>query len=605
MLGDRLAVCGVAGAWLELGADPLAAVDAMCHRMMTRGPDASGAWLDEAAGIAFGHRRLSIIDLDARANQPFASVDGRHVMVFNGEIYNYQALRQELIGAGVALRTTGDTEVILELFRREGVEAFRRLRGMFALGIWDALDRRLVLARDPYGIKPLYVGQARGGVVFASQVKAILASGVVSTSLDNAGVVGFFQWGSIPEPFTLYKNIRAVPAGCHMTITADGVSAARAFADLAGAWARPVARAADVAEEVREAARDSVAAHLVSDVPVAILLSGGIDSGAVAGLVSDLGHPLETITIRFDEFAGTSADESAPARLMAAHYGLKHTERLVTREEFLADVPTILAAMDQPSIDGVNTWFASRAVAECGYKVVLSGVGGDELLCGYDSFDNIPRMVDLGRGLASLGMVGAADPLFAAAARLLRRPKIRWLPRYGGDFDSAYMLQRSVLAPEELRALLPDDAVSAGLEALAAGAGPMLDASCDPQAKVSLLESTRYLRNQLLRDSDWASMAHSLELRTPLTDWTLLQRLAPHSRALGHGKGKRMLAAAPRKPLPDSIVNRRKTGFGLPMGAWLRDLAPEMGGAQAPWPRGWSRVVARSFGLDAELKKSA
>jgi asparagine synthase (glutamine-hydrolysing) len=598
-------MCGIAGALLNANRDAIAPVRRMSKWMVRRGPDAEGEWSDPAAGIAFGHRRLSIIDLDARANQPFASTDGRHVIVFNGEIYNYQALRQELIGAGVALRTTSDTEVILELFRREGAEAFRRLRGMFALGIWDAVERRLVLARDPYGIKPLYVGQARGGVVFASQVKAILASGLVSTSPDNAGVVGFFQWGSIPEPFTLYKDIRAVPAGCHLTVTADGISASRAFADLASAWVQPVASVADVAEEVREAVRDSVAAHLVSDVPVAILLSGGIDSGAVAGLVSELGHPLEAITIRFNEFAGTSADESAPARLMAAHYRLKHTERLVTRDEFLTDVPAILAAMDQPSIDGVNTWFASRAVAECGYKVVLSGVGGDELLCGYDSFDNIPRMMALGRGLASTGLIGAANPLFAGAARLLRRPKLQWLPRYVGDFESAYVLRRSVLVPEELRQLLPDEAVAEGLAALAAAAPSSLDPSGDPQAKVSLLESTHYLRNQLLRDSDWASMAHSLELRTPLTDWTLLRRLAPHSRALGHGKGKRMLAAAPRRPLPESIVSRRKTGFGLPMGAWLRELAPGTGGAQAPWARVWSRVVATSFGLDAELKKSA
>lgn len=597
-------MCGIAGGLFGRGAVRLDAVRAMSHHMRKRGPDAENEWSDPAAGIAFAHRRLSIIDLDARSNQPFASADGRHVMVFNGEIYNYKELRQELVQAGVALRTASDTEVILELFRREGEDAFRRLRGMFAVGIWDTVDRRLVLARDPYGIKPLYVGQASGGgVLFASQVKAILASGLVSTSLDNTGVVGFFQWGSIPEPFTLYKNIRAVPAGCHLTITAHGVSAARPFADLASAWAQPASCSRDVAREVREATRESVAAHLVSDVPVAVLLSGGIDSGAVAGLVSELGQQLETITIRFDEFAGTSADESGPARLMAAHYGLKHTERLVTRDEFLTDVPAILAAMDQPSIDGVNTWFASRAVAECGYKVVLSGVGGDELLCGYDSFANIPRMVALGRGLASPVLRSAVDPLFAGAARLLRRPKVRWLPRYGGDFDSAYMLQRSVLVPEELEQLLPQEAVLEGLEALAEGSGAGLDPSSDSQAKVSFLESTHYLRNQLLRDSDWASMAHSLELRTPLTDWTLLRRLAPHSLALGNGKGKRMLAAAPRAPLPDSIINRRKTGFGLPMAAWLRELTPQSTGPAAPWARGWSQVVARSFGLDAQLKK--
>jgi asparagine synthase (glutamine-hydrolysing) len=595
-------MCGIAGAWsLRSRRDPTGLVEAMCEYMRRRGPDAAGIWTDPDARLCLGHRRLAIIDLDVRANQPMATSDGRYVITFNGEIYNYVALRDQLLGQGVKLRTSSDTEVILELYRRYGPVAFSMLRGMFAFGIWDADNRALVLVRDPYGIKPLYVADRPDGVMFASQVKALLASGVAPGEPDPAGLVGFFVWGSVPEPFTLFRQIQSVPAGSYVTVTSFGVSAPTLFAELASAWDAPAFSVGEIEEQVRAAVMDSVQAHLVADVPVAVLLSGGVDSGVIAGLMAELGYSVEGVTVKFDEFTGTEADESVGARLLSEHYRLRHSERRVTREEFLDDIPSILAAMDQPTVDGVNTWFASKAVAERGYKVVLSGVGGDELLCGYDTFRNIPRVLAIGRALGMGHLGGGMEAAFALSARVFARPKLRWIPRYAGGLDQGYLLQRAVFMPEELGEVLAPELIAEGLERLAAAAAPV-PKNLGAQASIALLESSRYLRNQLLRDTDWASMAHSLEMRTPLADWGLLRRLAPYVGQLSGARGKRLLAAAPHRALPASIVSRRKTGFGLPMEAWLEDVRPDLGqapnGSTSRWARGWAQVVAESFGLE-------
>jgi len=338
----------------------------MCQRMRKRGPDAKGEWQDAQSGIFLGHRRLSIIDLDARANQPMVSHDGRLVIVFNGEIYNYRELRAGLEAQGVRFRTTSDTEVILELFRRDGTGALPQLRGMFAIVIWDTQQRSLMVARDPYGIKPLYVARTAQGTLFASQVKALLATGLVSKAREPAGFAGFYIWGSVPEPFTTYQDIVPVPAGSWLSITEKGASVPVTYANVEAAWERPQP-ISGLSLHVRQAVMDSVRAHLVADVPVGVLLSGGVDSGAIAAAMMELGQPAEGITIAFSEFAGREQDEVPRAQQIAAYYGMRHSVRRVGRDEFLSDTGDILDAMDQPSIDGVNTWFAAKAVAERGY----------------------------------------------------------------------------------------------------------------------------------------------------------------------------------------------------------------------------------------------
>ena len=597
-------MCGIAGAFLRPGDDTAAATRAMCEQMQRRGPDAAGEWHDPRGGLSLGHRRLSIIDLDPRANQPMVSADGRHVIVFNGEIYNYVKLRTELENRGVRFRTQGDTEVVLELYRSEGDAAFERLRGMFALAIWDSASRSLSLARDPYGIKPLYLAQTPRGALFASQVKALLASGSVSRAIDPAGVAGFFIWGSVPEPFTVFNDIRPVPAGSVVRVDAGGSMSVFRFADVAAAWATTVVPRADVADAVHRALRDSVRAHLVADVPIALFLSGGVDSGAIAGLTAERGQAMEGVTISFKEFVGRPEDEVPRARAIADFYGIKHTVRTIDQTEFLQDLPAILNAMDQPSIDGVNTWFASKAVAELGFKVVLSGVGGDELIAGYDTFRTVPRLNRAGRLLAAAGGLGGlSQKAFAFAAAMLDKPKIAGIPVHAATLAGSYLLRRGLMLPSELADVLGPNMAAEGLRSLmpAYASGAARGGYCSVVAQVAALESTHYLRNQLLRDSDWASMAHSLELRTPLVDWRLLQQLAPYAGSMAAGEGKRLLASAPQRPLPASVTEPKKTGFGLPLAKWLTQspqnrnpLPPAM---RHPWARQWAYSVAEAFGL--------
>jgi asparagine synthase (glutamine-hydrolysing) len=539
--------------------------------MRPRGPDAEGMWSSE--GVLFGHRRLAIQDLDVRANQPMVSADGRYAIVFNGEIYNFRELRRDLEAGGAVFRTSSDTEVLLTMFARERDRMLPRLRGMFAFAIWDTRDRELFLARDPYGIKPLYYSRTSDGWIFASQVKALLASGLVSHAREPAGLVGFYLWGCIPEPWTLVRDVFALPAGHWLRTRVDGVPELACWHDIRASWQGEGVEAAspDVREIVRSAVVDSVQAHLVSDVPVSVFLSAGIDSGSITGLAAQLRASVEAITVGFEEFAGGPNDETAMARAVANHYGLPHHVRVISRAEFEGDIPRILEAMDQPSVDGVNTWFASKAAAERGYKVVLSGVGGDELFCGYSTFRQVPRMAAMGEALAAIpGARGLLRIPCTAFARLRSRPKLAGVPDFMGSLEGAYFLRRSLYLPSELPELVGTELAREGLARLAGAPPGMARAGArDELAAVALLESTHYLRNQLLRDSDWASMAHSLELRTPLVDAQLARTLGIHTSSFGQNAGKRMLARCPDKPLPDMVLRRRKTGFSLPMAQWL------------------------------------
>jgi len=592
-------MCGLNGifAFNSAAPDPSEAeLVATRDHMAARGPDGFGAWRSAKGRCALGHRRLAIIDLDERALQPMLSEDGQTAIVFNGEIYNYADLRAELEGQGQRFRTTSDTETLLHLYRRDGVAMVERLRGMFAFAIWDGAKQGLFLARDPYGIKPLYYANDGWTFRFASQVKALMAGGAISDAPEPAGAVGFMLYGSVPEPFTLYREVRALPAGCTQWVDAAGPRQPTPFVSLSGILAGPTARdARDLDAQVRSAVLDSVRTHMIADVEVGVFLSAGIDSGALLGLMRDAGQTrVRAITLGFDEFIGTPEDEAPLAAEVANLYGAEHIVRRVARREFEDDLPAILAAMDQPSIDGVNTWFVAKAAKEAGLKVALSGLGGDELLAGYPSFADIPRWVNWlkipaaapGLGVAARGLVTAFAPGMVG-----RSPKAAGMLEYGGDYAGAYLLRRGVFLPFELKRLLSRAFVREGMRRLA----PLrrLNASLTPRpssplARVSALESANYMRNQLLRDADWAGMAHSLEIRTPLVDIALLRALAPLTASFGHGAGKRALARAPSTPLPAHIAERAKTGFVVPTNAWVAEAA---GVTKGQTSRGWAREV--------------
>lgn len=602
-------MCGLAGLFMPGGASVSheEALFTMCDYMRTRGPDAVDYWSDIQAGIYLGHRRLSIIDLDATANQPMHSDDGRYTIIFNGEIYNFRELRLWLEGHGENFRTHSDTEVLLKLFQIEGKAMLSRLRGMFAFIVWDKQKQCVFMARDPYGIKPLYYAKSGRGWIFASQVKALMATKLADSAPNPLGQMGFWLLGSIPEPHTWFRDVSALPAGtwCEITLE-DGLKGPYRYWDIADTWREAPEcnmTRGDAQEIVRSAVSNSVRQHLVADVPVGIFLSGGIDSGALAGVMRDQSQsPIQGITIAFDEFRGRHEDEVPGAREIAKRYGINHHVRTVTKKEFEDDLPKIFSSMDQPSIDGINTWFASKAVAELGLKVVISGVGGDELFYGYPSFQQLPTLVSRCKTVERVpGARAVANLILNQKARRSGNSRWRWLTEYGNNLYGAYWLRRGLFAPEELgelmgkafanEALSEMDPVSL-VESMVGGL------SADSMAAVGQIESMVYLRNQLLRDSDWASMAHSVELRTPLVDAWLLRDLMPVLRSFGKFKGKSLLAASPSLPLGKDLINPSKTGFGIPLGVWCRESMASQGRANMQTPAqggGDSRLWAKTI----------
>jgi asparagine synthase (glutamine-hydrolysing) len=549
--------------------------------MRARGPDGSGLWWNSDRRCGLGHRRLSIVDLSERGAQPMQSKDGSLVVVFNGEIYNYPELRRSLEAEGVCFQTRCDTEVLLHLYARDGAGMVRALRGMYAFGIWDSARGGLFLARDPYGIKPLYTANDGWTFRFASQVKALVSGGQISRDPEPAGIVGFHLFGSVPEPFTLYRGVQALPAGNTQWIDAAGPREPKAFASLASTLAEGAARPTPPSEfnqRLQAAMLDSVRAHLLADVEVGVFLSAGVDSSAVLGLMCDAGQTrIRAITLAFDEFRGTHEDESPLAAQVADRYGAAHIVRRVDRLEFQNDLPAILEAMDQPSIDGVNTWFIAKAAKEAGLKVALSGLGGDELLGGYPSFVDLPAWR---RRFGPLALVPGLGRLTRTAVQAFApglakaHPKAAGMVEYAGSWAGAYLLRRGLFLPHELTSILDPAIVQDGLRRLSPLKRLTQSITPNPDSDVSrvcALESGHYLRNQLLRDADWAGMAHGLEIRVPMVDVTLLSTLAPSIAGLTPGAGKAALAAAPGTPLPNEILSRSKTGFGVPTGSWLHE----------------------------------
>ena len=589
-------MCGIAGLF-GYGASPPAIDPAylarMTDAMVSRGPDGNGEWISTDGRAGFAHRRLSIIDLSDGGAQPMLLDHGRLAITYNGEIYNFQGLREELETAGHVFQSDSDTEVLLHLYDRDGPEMVGRLRGMFALAIYDRDKKGIFLARDGFGIKPLYYADDGTTLRFASQVKALRAGGGIDASPSAAGRAGFYVWGYVPEPWTMFEHIRALPAGSTMWIDGNGARSPKRYFDVtaeleamggsAAAWTRT---------DLRDALIDTLSHHLIADVPVGAFLSAGLDSATIVGLASEIqADSLRSVTLAFDEFDGTQFDESALAEVIAAHYGTDHHTQWVKGTDFRGEYDRLCMAMDQPSIDGVNTYFVSKVTAETGLKVAMSGLGGDELFGGYQSFREIPWMT---------GLLGAV-PGMRCAGRLFRKlsapivsaatsPKYASLFEYGTTYPDAYLLRRAIFMPWELPRLMDPDMAQEGWAELEEGSfrRGQVDRLKTPRAKVSALESTWYMRSQLLRDSDWAGMAHSLEIRVPLVDTFFFRNIAPMLVATAP-PGKLDMAASLTKPLPDEVLNRPKTGFAVPMRNWLLKDDPT---ATDRGFRGWARRIA-------------
>jgi len=547
--------------------------------MQSRGPDGSGEWFSADGRVALGHRRLSIIDLSEAGSQPMTNEDGTIQLVFNGEIYNYQALREKLIHRGHTFRSHSDSEVLVHLYEERGEEMVHELRGMFALVLWDSNRKAMLLARDPYGIKPLYYADDGWTVRAASQVKALLEGSNVSLLPEPAGIAGFYLTGSVPEPFTIYQEIRAVPAGSVVWVNHLGASAPKRYFSIAQVFSearKGATRLSDfeLNQVVHETLLDSVRHHLVADVAVSGFLSAGVDSGTIIALAREAGaEHMQTVTLAFEEYRSTHDDEAPLAREVSRAYGTAHRTRSLSEAEFQKELPRILSVMDQPSIDGINTYFISKAAAEIGVKVALSGLGGDELFSGYPSFRDIPRWANFSRFAAHIPTLGRLTR--AIASHVVPRytsPKLAGMIEYGGTYPGNYLLRRGLFMPWELKELLGEEMAVEGLRRLAPlkliGSAMTPDPEL-PYSRIAALEASLYMRNQLLRDTDWASMAHSIEVRVPMVDTTLLKTLAPILCVDPSRANKRLLAQSAQPPLPVGVSQRLKTGFTLPLNRWL------------------------------------
>jgi asparagine synthase (glutamine-hydrolysing) len=552
----------------------------MTDVMRRRGPDDSGVFVSDHGAVGLGHTRLSIIDPSAAGHQPMSNETGRIWITYNGEIYNFPELRDELENRGHVFKSRTDTEVLIHGYEQWGIEdLLTRLRGMFSFAVCDLRGTpphpgRLLVARDRLGQKPLYYTYANGVFIFASEIRAILASKMVEPEVDPSAIGSYLSFGHIPPPETIYRGISALRPG-HYLVVDQGGPAERSYYDLSKAYREGRLRdmpGSEAVDRVHACLLDTLKCHLISDVPVGVFLSGGIDSSSIVAGMRRIKHDsIRTVSIAFPD---TACDESPYARQIAATYATDHVEVMVSSTDLRDHVERILGAMDQPTVDGVNTYFVALAAARTGLKVALSGVGGDEIFWGYPSFTQIPRLRRLHRALSYLPM---GRPL---AGKLLnshgwsRTAKLASILSGGGSVFDIYRSYRRLFPADQIRNLLDPDLAGRVMEKNDIGAyspGHLPGETIPGQ--VGFLETTRYLPNQLLRDTDTFSMAHSLEVRSPFVDHILVELLAriPDRLKAGGPAPKPLLIKSLKNGLPHTVVHRRKQGFVFPFGTWLRN----------------------------------
>jgi asparagine synthase (glutamine-hydrolysing) len=615
-------ICGILTRPQGIGAEPVdqRRLEILRDAQRHRGPDDAGIWISDNRSVGLAHRRLSIIDLSAAGHQPMATEDGQLRVVFNGEIYNYRELRSTLIDRGHRFRTESDTEVLLHGYREWGLELLDRLGGMFAFALYDAKSKETLLARDPLGIKPLYYAEHGQQLVFASEIQA-LRKVLDDGGPDPEGIVSFLSWGSIAPPRTLYRQIRALPSGSWMRWTPRGLEGPNTYWTIESEFGHEEKMDwPEASERLRTALVDTARRHTIADVPVGAFLSGGVDSVALVGLLSETHpEPIRTVTLAFDV---ASLDESALARQAATLYGAEHYEVPIGVDEIRDRMPDAIRSLDQPSIDGVNTYFVSEAAARTGLKVAISGIGGDELFGGYLTFNRIPQIMSVRNRLSRLPGVDwlsrNPDPWLARTTHGKHLPKLMRALVYGKEEAGAYFTERGLFSPPEIRALLTPEIAEAvdACEPRESLTQRLALDSIPPEERISALEIRQYLQVQLLRDTDITSMRHSLEVRTPLVDLELLRAAVKvPARFRRAGPAKRALREAPSVAVPDAVWNRRKQGFTLPFDTWLREgsipssparhplirtdaqdsIASAFSSGQIHWSRLWALIVLGEF----------
>lgn len=561
-------MCGIAGIVGSGSGEHRDAVVRMLEAMEHRGPDGSGLWVSPSGLCILGHRRLAILDLTECAHQPMTACKDRFVLSYNGECYNFQELRKQLESQGIRFHSTGDTEVVLEALARDGAAALERFNAMFALALWDEQDKQLLLARDRFGQKPLYWTPFGDGLLFASEVRALLASDLVERKVNKMGLRSFLCYGAVHGPDTIVAGVQLLPRAASLSLRPGQSPRQTVY------WTPPHGQQAVSPSDIRDAFVAAVKRHLVSDVPIGMFLSGGVDSSVITASACRVAKGgVKSLAVVFPD--QPEASEGVHARRIAQSTGASHTEIPVTGSDMLSMLDRALKQIDQPTIDAINTYIVSYAARQVGLTVALSGVGGDELFGGYSTFTEVPRLLKLRR------MISPFRPLISPLLKYSKPDTPLWNKLFDAldapaRFVPMYLIRRKLFSSRRLRALMPAHCGDGWISGLDAGReadlGSLVQDRLPPDA-IAQLELESYMGQTLLRDADVMGMACSLEIRSPFldADFAALALLQPPEARLPRQRFRKwQLIDAFRDCLPEENWRRSKQGFMLPFGSWLR-----------------------------------
>ena len=574
-------MCGIAGLLNFPKKNGKAALEKMLSAIAHRGPDDCGSFSDKR--VALGHQRLSIIDLSSLGHQPMLTADKRYVIVYNGEVYNYRDIRTDLQQKGYSFRSDSDTEVILYAFAEWGSDCLQAFNGMFAFAIYDTFEKKVFMARDRLGIKPLYLARLpEGRLIFASEIRAITQSGLFEAKLNEQVLSVFLKYQSVPPPQTLVRGIELLPAGHYLSVDKEGIEEKKYWDASQSKGNGLPGNEASPEQTVRQLFETGVQNRLIADVPLGAFLSGGIDSSLIVGVMSQFSErSVKTFTVAFED---ERFEDGRYARLVAQKFNTEHTEVSLSLDDLLHQVPDALAAQDHPSGDGINTYIVSKAARQSGLTVVLSGLGGDELFAGYAGFGRLYRQQQFRQAWKFLPSAfrknfGTSLEKYAPSIKV---HKLAQMLQTDGSLSTVYPLTRQFYAPGQIENLLsssmPNNHRDPYIELLQKHLPVLQQQSQRVISQISFAELNTYMHDVLLRDTDQMSMAKALEIRVPFLDHKLVEyvmTLSDHQK-FKKGHQKFLLVNAFKDILPLEVVNRPKQGFIMPFDSWMRGPLREM-----------------------------
>jgi len=543
-----------------------------------RGPDSSNIWESECKKVIFGHNRLSIIELSEKGDQPFISLDQNFVVTYNGEIYNFNELKKQLISHQIKFKSNSDTEVIIEAYKFWGLDFLKKLRGMFAFAIWDKKKQKLILARDPFGIKPLYFINQNNVFYFASQIKSLLLIKDIKFNISNSGLLSYYLWGNLPEPLTMYKEIKTLEKGtCYVIdnlLNINKVNYANLKNEILNTNTIEFKKKEDKILYLKETIEETVSLHNISDVSRALLLSSGIDSNIILNAMSEK-DKFNCSALTLDFNYTKQYDETEIAKENSKINNVSHLIKTINPEEFRQLIENFYKDMDSPTNDGFNTYLISYLSKKYNFKVIISGIGGDELFLSYPSFKAIPRLNQIMKFIPKINLIDhfMKNNLYFFLKKNKFRTKLAGIYDYGRDLNSSFMLLRSVFLPFEIREFLSEKELidaNKDINLMKISMDEISDIK-DQRIAIMYLEMKYYLCSKLLRDADWASMSHSVELRTPFVDWHFFKKILPIVKFNKQFSKSNLLDNFPNE-VTKKLRKRKKTGFMIPHQSFLDEL---------------------------------